>query len=102
MEPYIQKSDFQSLLESAEIPSTLEARRQTSSESQTLRQAMQVTNTELAQAEPEAWFEQIQVGDLDEEDIEALDRARKATFYVYTVQEFAEALRKGTYDIFKL
>lgn len=85
-------------------PSTSQETPQTPSESQTSASPSPDSSSASAPAEApvEAWFEEIEVGDLTEEDFPILDKARKATFYIYTVEEFANMLINKAYNIFKL
>lgn len=100
MERYIPNLDILNSQEPAERSLTLEERLRLSFGSQaSLRQQLGLSGESVS---VNIWFAEIQVRDLTAEDVELLNKARISAFYVLTVDEFADAIKKGDYDIWKL
>ena len=104
MEQSTHETDKQNSSKPAELLSTLEEKLRHSFASPTSLIQSQESNGESAPAEAGIRFEQLPISEMTENDVKALDDARKSSQYIYdfTVQEFAEALQRGDYDIWKL
>jgi hypothetical protein len=91
--------DSPSSSEQLELPLTREAKQQLNSEFLSSLAQKPDLSTESV---PEAEWVRFELGDMTEEDFAVLDAARLSGWYVLTVEEFANDILQGKYDIWKI